>query len=141
MKSISLYIHIPFCESKCKYCDFFSKKYSRSLADDYVNVLAHQIEQRAKECRFKTVYIGGGTPSMLSLQQLEKLLKSIVKYSDGFDFNHFLNRNNLEYCYHTNYVARFGRNSYVDRSESFVVNDSGDYRFFNGFYVACGNSS
>ena len=74
-----LYIHIPFCKQKCFYCDFFSQKYNSEKADIYLNALSKQAEIY-KGRVVDSVYIGGGTPSVLSLEQIRKLLK-IIKNS------------------------------------------------------------
>ncbi|MFA6281310.1 MAG: radical SAM family heme chaperone HemW [Candidatus Omnitrophota bacterium] len=71
----SLYIHIPFCVKKCLYCDFYSQGYDNQLAVKYINILSSQI--KALKTQFDTIYIGGGTPSVLESRLLEKLLKSI----------------------------------------------------------------
>lgn len=76
----SLYIHIPFCIQKCDYCDFFSSPVSRGIPDDYVEALCNEIIYRSGELSidfWKTVYIGGGTPSLLSAGQMEKLVSAI----------------------------------------------------------------
>ena len=76
-----LYVHIPFCESRCIYCDFFS---SMALIhkERYVDMLCKEIELRSdyipsEHLPIDTVYLGGGTPSQLSPQQLEKIFVSI----------------------------------------------------------------
>ena len=71
----SLYIHIPFCRRKCIYCDFYSAIYDRDLAEAYISILANQIE--TLDGRFSTVYVGGGTPTVLEADSLKKLLKSL----------------------------------------------------------------
>ncbi len=80
-----LYIHIPFCESRCIYCGFFSTT-SLDLRDDYVDALCHEMQLRplasalgSKE-PVTTVYLGGGTPSQLSGDQLLRLFQGIRKY-------------------------------------------------------------
>ena len=70
-----LYIHIPFCRSKCPYCDFYSISYQSSLAKDYVNILSKVVKKI--NTKIDTVYIGGGTPSVLPVGFLKRLLKSI----------------------------------------------------------------
>ncbi len=75
----SLYIHIPFCEHLCEYCDFTKMFYLRSYVSKYINVLCIQIDD-LKDAKFNTVYIGGGTPSSLSPFLLEKLLKSLSSH-------------------------------------------------------------
>lgn len=72
---LSLYIHIPFCKKKCLYCDFYSRSYSASLVKSYVEALASQLKNNPYH--FKTVYIGGGTPSILSVKDWQILLNSV----------------------------------------------------------------
>lgn len=74
-----LYVHIPYCLKKCGYCDFFSKPLGRVPAE-YVKAAARQIEFLAREFfvdEWKSVYIGGGTPSLLETEGLEFLCKAI----------------------------------------------------------------
>ena len=84
----SLYIHIPFCISKCAYCDFFSKAEGRKssatanspVPASYIAALSNEIAfrlQSNKISELKTVYIGGGTPSLLSGQQFASIFDSI----------------------------------------------------------------
>ena len=78
--SAALYIHIPFCISKCHYCDFFSRGGSDSVSDSYVDSLCQEIRGRAKEFSVKewgSVYIGGGTPSLLNACQIKQILSAI----------------------------------------------------------------
>ncbi|GMO66909.1 MAG: radical SAM family heme chaperone HemW [Endomicrobiia bacterium] len=76
-----LYIHVPFCSQKCFYCNFFSVQYNDILADKYVYaLLKHAV--KFKDKKIGSVYIGGGTPSVLSLGQLKKLLESLYKTFD-----------------------------------------------------------
>jgi oxygen-independent coproporphyrinogen-3 oxidase len=77
-----LYIHIPFCLSKCGYCSFYSIK-SVNLIPEYIAALKKEI----KHCRnvfssFDTIYIGGGTPSLLSAGQIDDLIFTVNKYFD-----------------------------------------------------------
>ncbi len=72
-----LYIHIPFCASKCSYCDFYSMPLkNRSLEFDYVNALINEFHLRESELNNKidTIYIGGGTPSQLSINAITELI-------------------------------------------------------------------
>ena len=74
-----LYVHIPYCLQKCGYCDFFSKP-SGSVPQEYVKAVARQVEYLAKAfCveEWKSVYIGGGTPSLLNPSDLKNLCKTI----------------------------------------------------------------
>lgn len=70
-----LYIHIPFCVKKCNYCDFYSKGGALAVGEDYVDTVIREIK-KYKDIRWKTVYFGGGTPSLLSPQQVERILSS-----------------------------------------------------------------
>lgn len=82
-----LYIHIPFCESKCIYCDFYSMANNNHLIDKYINALLVEAVLRKNELNSETlttVYLGGGTPSLLSITQLSKLVNGLKKV---FDFS------------------------------------------------------
>lgn len=70
-----LYIHIPFCATKCDYCDFYSLKYSKSLVTLYVESLIKKIDET--DDTFDTVYFGGGTPSLIGGDNISKILKHI----------------------------------------------------------------
>ena len=76
-----LYVHIPFCESKCGYCDFYSiKRYKDSdFAADFITSVVDEITQKAylfKNQTVDTVYFGGGTPSILPLKHLERIFRA-----------------------------------------------------------------
>ncbi|MFC1514614.1 radical SAM family heme chaperone HemW [Candidatus Omnitrophota bacterium] len=80
---LPLYIHIPFCRSKCAYCDFYSIKYNRDLATQFIAVLSAQIRAlKADGFAFPTIYIGGGTPSVLDAGLLKKLLTALGPQAD-----------------------------------------------------------
>jgi len=71
----SLYIHIPFCKSKCYYCDFNSYSGKEGLAQKYVEALKKELSKIDHE--FKTVYFGGGTPSNISSKFIKEILSEI----------------------------------------------------------------
>jgi oxygen-independent coproporphyrinogen-3 oxidase len=73
---LGLYIHIPFCKQKCLYCNFFSVKYDAVLVDKYIDALIDYAVQ-FKNKKVDSIYIGGGTPSILSLKQIRKLLEAL----------------------------------------------------------------
>lgn len=73
-----LYIHIPFCMSKCPYCDFYSVKYDKSAANKYVELICAEFK-KYKGAEFDTVYLGGGTPSALDADMICKILYSAKK--------------------------------------------------------------
>ncbi len=83
-KSLSLYIHIPFCNSKCNYCNFVSKVGTEQEKRKYVEFLKREIVMRAKEYNklytVATIYIGGGTPSSLPLGSIKDIFQTIYKY-------------------------------------------------------------
>ncbi|MGV8145668.1 MAG: radical SAM family heme chaperone HemW [Alkaliphilus sp.] len=86
-KQIALYIHIPFCESKCYYCDFNSFSGKNELIEDYTKVLLKEINhyrEKLIECEISTVFFGGGTPSILKSNQISLIMESI---SSHFDIN------------------------------------------------------
>lgn len=80
MKPISLYIHIPFCKQKCKYCAFVSFVGKEAYYEGYINKVIEELDFHKKIIGNKeiaTIYIGGGTPSVLDKHQLPKLLDHI----------------------------------------------------------------
>lgn len=87
--AISLYIHIPFCRSKCRYCDFYSIKddsdadrYIRALSGEWRNV---KLKHDLGNVKIKTVYFGGGTPSLLPIESWRKLGDLFISGSDLSD--------------------------------------------------------
>lgn len=79
-KANSLYIHIPFCEAICDYCDFTKFFYIEKLAKEYLENLKEEIESYSPY-DVETIYIGGGTPTALSDELFEMLLKIVEPYS------------------------------------------------------------
>ncbi|HYP02803.1 MAG TPA: radical SAM family heme chaperone HemW [Pyrinomonadaceae bacterium] len=100
MKHAGIYIHIPFCRSRCSYCDFATGQYEGQLAERYVSALASEIStfrlahadaahETASEdtppeesrvdavCDVDTIYFGGGTPSLLTPAQVERILRAV----------------------------------------------------------------
>ena len=75
MTAAGLYVHIPFCSSRCSYCDFATGLYQSELADRYVRALVQEIlSSRYAGARVDTIYFGGGTPSLLEPSQLDRIL-------------------------------------------------------------------
>ena len=80
MRDLSLYLHIPFCERKCRYCDFLSYPASEEEKEAYIELLLSEIEKRSfsyKEHQVISVFIGGGTPSILKLNAIERLINKL----------------------------------------------------------------
>lgn len=75
----SLYIHVPFCAQKCAYCAFYSEASSGELINRYVRALIREMELVAGELKARTVFFGGGTPSLLNLSQWEQILGAMER--------------------------------------------------------------
>lgn len=74
---IGIYVHIPFCVQKCAYCDFLSMPAGEGTKQRYVQAVLEELEDyrsRVKEYQVKTIYFGGGTPSLLPVEQIERML-------------------------------------------------------------------
>jgi len=76
----SLYVHVPFCAQKCEYCAFYSEASSGDLINRYVAALVRELEIVAAELRPRTIFFGGGTPSLLNLRQWETILRAMEKF-------------------------------------------------------------
>jgi oxygen-independent coproporphyrinogen-3 oxidase len=74
-----LYVHVPFCASKCAYCAFYSEAGQGQLADRYVQALVREMEWVAADLKPKTIFFGGGTPSLLNLRQWERILHAMQR--------------------------------------------------------------
>jgi oxygen-independent coproporphyrinogen-3 oxidase len=74
-----LYVHVPFCASKCAYCAFYSQAGDGPLIDRYVQALVREMESVAADLKPKTVFFGGGTPSLLNLRQWERILQTMQR--------------------------------------------------------------
>lgn len=84
MEPLSLYLHIPFCRHRCAYCDFNTYTTVSTLQERYVQALMQEIKQVAKladmvgqKRPFHTLFFGGGTPSLLSVNQLQRILECV----------------------------------------------------------------
>lgn len=88
-KNISLYIHIPFCEKKCFYCSIVTcQKYTDAFIENYVNVLEKEIfdyQDYFKINKVNCIHIGGGTPSLLKVEQIERLFKALATCVPNFE--------------------------------------------------------
>ena len=91
-KNMGLYIHIPFCKSKCKYCDFISFANKEDILDEYIKWLKYELIQVGdgnksdyaggldKLINLKTIYIGGGTPSFINSRYIKEILDEVNKH-------------------------------------------------------------
>lgn len=81
--SAGVYLHIPFCKSRCSYCDFATDVFkSNEIVERYVDALVKEVqspksEVRSPKTKIDTIYFGGGTPSLLSPKQLARILKAV----------------------------------------------------------------
>ena len=75
----SLYVHVPFCAQKCAYCAFYSEPSSGDLINRYVSALIRELELVAPDLRPRTVFFGGGTPSLLNQRQWEQILGAMQR--------------------------------------------------------------
>jgi oxygen-independent coproporphyrinogen-3 oxidase len=85
MTAAGIYIHIPFCLSRCSYCDFATSIYRSEPAERYVDALVKEIVSQTPDANARfvdTVYFGGGTPSLLTPRQMERILGALHKNFD-----------------------------------------------------------
>ena len=88
-KPLGLYLHIPFCRRKCLYCDFLSAPAGEETVENYVEALCRQIREEAEAFaghEVRTVFLGGGTPSVLTAEQMDRVLSAVRAWyalSDG----------------------------------------------------------
>lgn len=79
-ENIGIYIHIPFCKKKCFYCDFVSYENKENLIQEYIDAVCLEILQNAEilsEYNISTIYFGGGTPSLIKVEYIEKILNTL----------------------------------------------------------------
>jgi len=82
MKKLGLYIHIPYCLKKCNYCDFYSVPTTSGVPDEYLSALFQHMSEyslQTSEYTVDTVFIGGGTPSLLDERQINTLFKTVYQ--------------------------------------------------------------
>ena len=84
MKELGIYVHIPFCKRKCNYCDFVSFQNKNELIEKYIECLCEEVKQstklsNSKDYIVKTIYIGGGTPSLIESKYIKEIIKEIKK--------------------------------------------------------------
>lgn len=78
MKELGIYIHIPFCKSKCSYCDFISFANKEEIVEEYIKSLEKEIENtNENDYEINTIYIGGGTPSFIDSKYIIEILETI----------------------------------------------------------------
>ncbi len=98
----ALYIHIPFCKRKCKYCSFISFDSRVNDIPAYIGALKKELELRSGNFNIQTVYFGGGTPSLLTTEQLVDVLSAIDRYyriADDSEITIEANPGTIDYKY------------------------------------------
>lgn len=108
----SVYIHIPFCKTICSYCDFCKFYYNEKWINDYLKALKNEVLTNYKNEVINTIYIGGGTPSSLSIEYLKDLFEiiNIFKIDKSFEFTFECNLNDI-----TNELIEFLYKNKVNR--------------------------
>ena len=92
---MSIYIHIPFCTSICTYCDFCKMYYNKKYIKDYLDSIKKEVLERYNREKVKTIFIGGGTPTSLDIEELTSLLE-ITKIFNTEDNIEFTIESNIE---------------------------------------------
>lgn len=80
MSAAGIYIHIPFCRARCSYCDFATGMYEGDVAERYVGAVVTEISrwtEAGRPAQVDTIYFGGGTPSLLTVEQIERILGAV----------------------------------------------------------------
>lgn len=133
-RSYSLYVSIPFCPSRCSYCSFVSHSIESSsakkLLPDYVKKLCEEISQTARiarelDLRLDTIYIGGGTPTALSAEQLETVMAAVKK---NFDISKI-----------REYTVEAGRSDTITEKKLEIIRDFGAARISVNPQTMCDN--
>ena len=116
-EKLGIYIHIPFCEQKCSYCGFLSFPKGKDIREEYVKALINKIDKWASDVGDRyivdTVFIGGGTPSLLSEKEIIYIMDSLkggFQFSEDVEITIESNPNSLTYeklkCYLNNGINR-----------------------------------
>lgn len=86
MRVLSLYIHVPFCTRRCSYCSFFHVPRNAELESAYTDALESELDEFARvlgDLRLRTVFIGGGTPSVLSRAAMGRVFDAVSRYTES----------------------------------------------------------
>lgn len=145
-KPISLYIHIPFCHSKCSYCAFYSKTcFNENEKEAYTNKLVKEIEAVTSlmDKPFYTAYIGGGNPFCLSFSQLERICKAVCKNGNPVEFTSEINPESASNEYSglfEKYLTRLsmGVQSVDEKALNFLGRNADSEQTLKGIYWAKG---
>lgn len=139
----SVYIHIPFCKSICSYCDFCKIFYNKKYVDAYLDELEKEINSRYNGEIIKTIYIGGGTPSCLDIDELDKLLKIINTFQLSEKYEYTIECNiedinidkiNLFKSYGINRIS-FGVESFDNDIQNILGRQHDEDMIFDNIYL------
>ena len=77
---VGLYIHIPFCTTLCPFCDFYKKSWSVDLESKFITAIQKEIQtyKQEKKLQLKSIFLGGGTPSVLSKSSIMTLMSAVI---------------------------------------------------------------
>ena len=147
MRPLEIYIHIPFCQKKCRYCDFLSFAAEKEVRSQYLQQLCNEIKNfdPLQEYEVSSIFIGGGTPSLLEPEEMELLMQAVRE-------NHFisndaeitiesnpgtLNQEKLA-CYHQNGINRLsmGVQSFSDRELMLLGRIHNEHDVYESFALA-----
>ena len=82
MHKAGIYIHIPFCNIKCMYCDFYSITKRNDDMPEFIDALIHEIKRKSKTHKynwiFDTIFFGGGTPSLLKPEWIDEIINVLI---------------------------------------------------------------
>lgn len=120
-----LYIHIPFCIRKCPYCDFFSIPSDEALSEEYIDAVLMELDMRKESLgRLKTVYIGGGTPTVLTPKGLDRLFQKLkdTPWSEDIEITIEANPGTID-SEKVRILKEFGVNRFSLGIQSFIVRE------------------
>lgn len=136
----ALYVHIPFCRHICSYCDFCKVFYHEQWVWQYLEALSYEIQQKHLNDNYQTIYIGGGTPTALTFDQLQYLFELLKPYTNhvqeySIEINpETMNQDKLALClqngvtrlsigvqtFHDNLLKKIGRMHTSDQVKTFI---------------------
>lgn len=140
---LGVYIHIPFCHKLCTYCDFCKILYNSKYIDKYLDKLNEEIESRYQGELINTIYIGGGTPSTLTIDELDKLLSILTTFNLAKDYEYTIECNiedinidkiNLFKSYGINRIS-FGVESFDSNIQKILGRNHDEDLIFDNIYL------
>ena len=140
---LGVYIHIPFCNNICSYCDFCKMFYNKNYVDKYLDKLEEEIKSRYHGEDVKTIYIGGGTPSSLDTLELDKLLSILSLFKKSSDYEYTIecniesidiNKINLFKSYGINRIS-FGVESFDKEIQKILGRSHDEDMIFDNIYM------